>query len=191
MSGCGKSTLAQALATSLSMPFADGDDLHPRANVEKMSAGQPLTDADRQPWLELIRTTAEQRIVEQQADPHSAGRAGLVVACSALKRAYRDVLRGATHGASGAHAVDAHLAPAHPDDLPTYFVYIKGEREELRARMAARHGHFMKAEMLDSQLATLESPEGEEGVIVVPLEVETSEQVAIARQGLEKLAGPV
>ena len=109
-----------------------------------------------------------------------------MVTCSALKRYYRDILRGTYDVA--AHK-PGHAAPASPLSLPTYFVYIKGEVPLLRDRMAHRQGHFMKPEMLDSQLATLESPEGEEGVVVVPLEATTDEQVEFALEGLRKLAG--
>lgn len=186
VSGCGKSTLGQALANSLDIPFIDGDDLHPKSNVEKMSAGTPLTDADREPWLELIRTTAEHHAVEQKAEAPQTTHTGLVVGCSSLKRYYRDILRG-THKP---RSVPEHLDPPHPDVLPTYFVYIKGPKELLKDRMTKRSGHFMKESMLNSQLETLESPEGEDGVVVVPLDADTDTQVNMAKQELLKLIGP-
>jgi gluconokinase len=188
VSGCGKSTLGQALGDSLSIPFVDGDDLHPRSNVEKMSANIPLTDADRDPWLHLIRTTAEHRAVEQKVDRDDTARAGLIVACSSLKKRYRDVLRG-KHDSQEIQG--AQVAPVHPDVLPTVFVYVKGEKPVLMERMHARKGHFMKETMLDSQLETLESPEGEEGVVVVPLEASTEEQVKIVREELSNLHGHI
>ncbi|KAJ6587216.1 P-loop containing nucleoside triphosphate hydrolase protein [Mycena vulgaris] len=166
VSGTGKSTLGAALAAALERPYIDGDDLHPRTNVEKMGAGEPLTDADREPWLRAIRETAERVVGEQQQA--GSGR-GVVIACSALKRTYREVLRGG--GGSSA--------------LPTYFVFIEGAREVLMARMLNRNGHFMKASMLDSQLATLENPRGEEGVVVVSVEDTTAVQVENAVRELK------
>jgi len=173
-SGTGKSTLGAALAKDLSMPFIDGDDLHPKANVDKMASGQPLTDEDRDPWLELIRTKAERMSVEQQVDPRSTTRAGVVVACSALKKSYRDILRGHIKAKDSPE-------PPHPGILPTYFVFIKGEKDALIDRMQKRQGHFMKAEMLDSQFQTLESPEGEEGVVSMSMEGQMEDQVRLAR----------
>lgn len=165
------------------MPFIDGDDLHPKSNVDKMSSGQPLTDEDRDPWLEIIRTKAEHMSVEQHHNPDNTTRAGVVIACSALKKSYRGILRG--HMKS--EDVPKHLEPPHPDILPTYFVFIKGEKDVLMDRMQKRQGHFMKAKMLDSQLQTLESPEGEEGVVVIPMDDEIEDQVRQAKEGLNKL----
>ncbi|KAF8210657.1 P-loop containing nucleoside triphosphate hydrolase protein [Mycena galopus ATCC 62051] len=184
VSGTGKSTLGAALAAALNMPYVDGDDLHPRANVEKMAAGCPLTDADREPWLREIRKTAE-RMTQEQKQQHNkraqngavngnektTGTPGVVIACSALKRTYRDILRG--------FEADENFATerAPTDSLPTYFVFIEGSREVLMDRMLKRSGHFMKATMLDSQLNTLENPAGEEGVVVVSVEDSTATQV--------------
>lgn len=169
------------------MPFIDGDDLHPKSNVNKMASGQPLTDADRDPWLELIRTTAEHMSVEQHVDPESTTRAGVVVACSALKKYYRNILRGHIKK----EGIPEYMAPPHPNVLPTYFVYIKGEPAALRERIERRQGHFMKATMLDSQLQTLETPEGEEGVVTVPMEEDIDDQVRLAREGLSKLVNGI
>jgi len=185
VSSCGKSTVGQALADSLGVPFVDADKLHPKSNIEKMSAGIPLTDEDRKPWLELVRTTVEHMCAEQEADLEFTGRRGVVVGCSSLKARYRAILRGEEKPSS----LPEHLEPPHPTRLPTYFVYIKGERDALMERMLGRKGHFMKSNMLDSQLATLESPEGEEGVVVVDLEEDISTQVQTARTGLHALAG--
>ncbi|KAF5348696.1 hypothetical protein D9758_006860 [Tetrapyrgos nigripes] len=211
VSGTGKSTLGKALATSYGFPFIDGDDLHPKSNVEKMSTGTPLTDKDREPWLELIRTTAEHKCVELQhqqkeQQPESSTtdndapmketstegdgerRIGVVIGCSALKKYYRDILRGKRKDIASDEAVlPAHLEPPHPDLLPTYFVVIKGPKEVILERMQNRQGHFMKESMLESQLKTLEDPEGEEGVVIVGLEDSTEQQVAMAREGLGKL----
>ncbi|KAG0248694.1 hypothetical protein BG011_009998 [Mortierella polycephala] len=170
VSGSGKSTMGQALADSLAMPFIDGDDLHSDSNVAKMAAGHPLTDADRDPWLKLIRTTAEQQCLlqEQKRQP-----LGIVVACSALKAYYRDILRGKRTSSL-----------QQQQSLPTYFVFLKGTRDVLLQRMEKRDGHFMKTNMLDSQLETLESPEGEHGVVVIDITDAPTDQVKKARDRL-------
>ncbi|OHV21339.1 gluconate kinase [Parafrankia soli] len=124
VSASGKSTVADGLAQQLDVPFRDADDLHPAANIRKMSAGIALTDEDRSPWLEAVG-----RVLA--AEP-----SGIVVACSALRRAYRDQLRR--------HAPDV------------CFVHLTGSRELLTARASARGGHFMPASLLDSQLSILE-----------------------------------
>ena len=157
------------------MPYVEGDALHPPANIAKMSAGTPLTDADREPWLALLRTTAERTAADTGT--------GVLVTCSALRAYYRDILRG-THKPT---KVPEPFDPPSPDTVATYFVYIKADETVLRDRMAKRQGHFFKPKMLDSQLATLESPEGEEGVVVVPLDRTTEEQADIAIQELSEL----
>lgn len=127
VSGSGKSTLARLLAARLGWPFAEGDDFHPPSNVAKMAAGIPLTDEDRWPWLEAIRGW--------MADQARAGHC-TVVTCSALRRAYRDVLR---------------KAPGR-----VLFAHLVGDEPLLRGRLSHRSGHFMPASLLPSQLATLE-----------------------------------
>ena len=125
VSGSGKSTVGRLAAELLGAAFVDADDLHPAANVAKMAAGIPLTDEDRQPWLAVVgRTLAD------------AGPAGMVLACSALKRSYRDLIRAVA-----------------PD---TAFAELHGSRELLAERLLDRPGHFMPTSLLDSQLATLE-----------------------------------
>ena len=138
VSGSGKTTVAAMLAGALGAEFLEGDDLHPRSNVEKMKGGMPLTDADRWPWLEAIAA----RIDAWRAQ----GKAG-VVTCSALKRAYRDVLIG--------------------DRREVRLVYLRGSHELIHARMAARHEHFMPVALLNSQFGTLEEPGPDERPIVV------------------------
>ncbi|MDO7883266.1 gluconokinase [Salinibacterium soli] len=150
VSGSGKSTVGALVADRLGIPFADADDLHPSANVEKMRAGHPLDDEDRGPWLVLV------------GDALAAARdTGLVMACSSLKRAYRDLIR---------------------DRAPeTVFVYLHGSRELLVERMSAREGHFMPSTLLDSQLDTLEPPGADERSITVDVSAtprELAEQIA-------------
>ncbi|CAO1619567.1 unnamed protein product [Sympodiomycopsis kandeliae] len=215
VSGSGKSTLGSLLSQSFGYPFIDGDDLHPASNVEKMSNGIPLNDADRLPWLlkipetaidvlckqnarhspgdqagqeqlqqrnlaEVFETSAQHPNVSQQnveteeikqstaseglsslstgitaAAPHRP--AAIFIACSALKQQYRNLLRGQN-------------APKS-DPLRTIHLYVKIPETELKRRIHERKGHWMKEEMLNSQLATLEEPEessGEEGIIVEP-----------------------
>jgi gluconokinase len=127
--GSGKTVVGQALATDLGWPFFDGDDFHPEANVAKMAAGTPLTDADRWPWLD--------RLASEMAAVNERG-ANAVFACSALKQAYRD-----RFGRAG----------------DVRFVHLKGEAATIAARMAARSHRYMPPSLLASQFATLEEPE--------------------------------
>jgi gluconokinase len=138
VSGCGKSTVAGVLAGRLGWDLGEGDDLHPPANVAKMHAGHPLTDEDRWPWLD--------RVAEWIRERTEAGRPGIIT-CSALKRSYRDVLRGD-------HVV---------------LVYLRGTREQIAERLAMRHGHYMPAALLDSQFATLEEPGDDEHPLVIDI----------------------
>ncbi|HKW40947.1 MAG TPA: gluconokinase [Gemmatimonadales bacterium] len=134
VSGSGKSLIGAKLARALDVGFVDGDDLHPPDNVRRMAAGVPLTDADRRGWLTAI--------AHRLRDAKRAG-VGLVVACSALKRSYRDLLRSVG-------AADAR------------FVYLAGALALLAQRVAERRGHFMPASLLNSQLAILEEPSPDE-----------------------------
>lgn len=130
VSGSGKTTVGQLLALELDIRFVDGDDLHPRANVEKMATGTPLGDRDRESWLGAIRREIEMAV--------SSGN-GLVVACSALKRAYRRRL----------------VEPGEPVRV----VHLAGSRELIASRMRSRSGHFMPLDLLDSQFRDLEAPQ--------------------------------
>jgi len=221
VSSCGKSTIGQLLSQSLHIPFYDGDDLHPQSNIDKMANGIPLTDEDREPWLALIRRTAD-RICEREEHEHHPDDPppelkGVVIACSALKRHYRDILRGEkpqshqpppkedlptdlpalTHEVEGSDQAGPapststeeekkELSRPAQKSLRTFFVYIKGSPELLEERMKARKNHFMKVGMLRSQLQTLESPEGEEGVVVVGLGETPEQQVKDAVEGLKR-----
>jgi gluconokinase len=141
VSGSGKSTVADRLAARLGWRFEDGDSFHPASNVAKMSAGQPLTDEDRRPWLQAI---------VDEIDRLSAAGERAVIACSALKRAYRDVL---VHGR---------------DDVR--IVFLDGTPDLIAARLAARKGHFMPPDLLASQFKTLERPEADEQPIMVSID---------------------
>ena len=177
-----------ALAHALRMPYVEGDDLHPLANIDKMAAGIPLDDADREPWLALIRATAERTAAEEHAAAEKGNDAprGVVITCSALKKYYREILRGKLQPVE----CNGEIQNArHPNALQTYFVFIEGTRDVLMDRMSKRAGHFMKASMLDSQLSTLEAPIGEEGVVVVSVEDSTEDQVRIAKEGLATIMG--
>jgi gluconokinase len=143
VSGCGKSTVGRALAARLGVPFAEGDELHPPRNIALMSAGTPLTDADRGVWLDRVADVLER----------AAQQGGIVVSCSALKRRYRDRLREA--------------APA------LRFVYLHGSETLLAERMAARSGHYMPASLLTSQLETLEPPGADERPIALDIAQDT------------------
>lgn len=150
--GAGKTTVGSLLAQALRWPFLDGDDLHSAANVAKMAAGIPLTDEDRRPWLERLR---------QRLEAATAAGQSLVLACSALKERYRQLLAG--------------------DETDARFVYLKASAPLLRQRLAARRGHFMKQAMLESQLAALEEPAG---AVVVDATAEPEEAVRFIRQSL-------
>lgn len=143
VSGCGKSTVGALLAERLGWPFEDGDSFHPPANVEKMRSGTPLTDEDRWPWLAAIAA----RIASARE-----GGEGVVVACSALKRSYRDALRA-----------------GHAD---IRFLHLTGEPALIMARQAARQGHYMPASLVASQFATLEPPDTEADVIDLDVDPE-------------------
>ncbi len=158
VSGCGKSTVGEELAEQLGVPFMEGDKLHPQSNVDKMAAGQPLNDDDRWPWLDLVG-----------AELHKGYEAaGIVVSCSALKKTYRDRLRDALGG-------------------PLAFVYLEGSEALLTERMGARTGHFMPVSLLKTQLATLEVPTGEPGVVTVSIDAMPEEITENALKGLTAL----
>jgi gluconokinase len=154
VSGVGKTTIGRLLAQDLGWPFYDGDDFHPQANVDKMRQGIPLTDADRDAWLAALRHLIDTLVQKRQS---------ATVACSALKQAYRERLG---HDLAGVR-----------------FIYLKGDYALLYQRLQARHGHFMPADLLRSQFATLEEP-GDILVIDVKKEPETIVQLIKRALGL-------
>lgn len=145
VSGCGKSLIGAAFAAGRGLPFVDGDSLHPPENIAKMRRGAPLNDADRAPWLDRVG-----QVLQQPG----------VVACSALKRAYRDRIRAMA-------------------GQPVVFLYLRGQRATLLDRMATRPGHFMPVSLLDSQLATLEEPAADEAHLIADIEQAPEAIVAI------------
>jgi gluconokinase len=204
VSGTGKSTLAKSIADRLGFPFEDGDDDHPKHNIEKMSRGEALNDQDRLPWLGHLREVGIRKVEEEvrRRGNQNGGAAvaeedvGVVLACSALKGFYRQILRGKlkVERAPEVHPGEITYRPQEVDEEPssrppppTYFVWIKGDKETLRDRMGRRQNHFFKAEMLDSQYKALEPPEGESNIVVVPLEPSTEEQTEIALEGLRAI----
>ena len=144
VSGCGKSKIGSMLAAALDIPFIEGDAFHSEANVAKMSAGSALTDDDRRDWLSILR------------DKLAAREGGVVLSCSSLKRAYRDLLRGAGGDVR--------------------FVHLAGERSLLEQRVSNRPGHYMPASLLDSQLRTLEPLQPDEAGITLDIS-DTPEQL--------------
>lgn len=151
VSGSGKSVIGKPFAKALSLEFVEGDDYHPPENVQRMSSGIPLTDEDRAGWL--------QALAERIREAKDAGK-GLVVACSSLKRAYRDVLR----------------AGARP--APLRFIYLRGSRKVIAERIGARRGHFMPPALLDSQFDALQAPTPDEDAWVCDISRPSQEIVA-------------
>jgi carbohydrate kinase (thermoresistant glucokinase family) len=160
VSGSGKTTVAAELARSLGWPFRDADEFHPKANVEKMKSGVPLTDEDRWPWLEAIAAFID---AERSRGEHA------IVTCSALKRAYRRIIVG--------------------DRSDVRIVYLKGDKVLIAKRLAARHGHFMPPSLLQSQFDALEEPGVEERPVTVSIAPAPEEIVRqiLAELGLDKV----
>ncbi|WP_046209578.1 gluconokinase [Vibrio sp. ECSMB14105] len=140
VSACGKSTVGEHLAKRLGRKFIDGDDLHPRANIQKMASGQPLNDNDRIPWLE--------RVSDAAYSLESKNEHGIIV-CSALKKKYRDQIRKGNNNIT--------------------FLFLDGDIDLILQRMRQRQGHFMKENMIKSQFETLERPDSEPDTVVISI----------------------
>ena len=140
VSGCGKSTTGTRLSKLLGWPFRDADSFHPQANVDKMSKGLPLTDEDRQPWLDAIAHWIDERLASNECG---------IVSCSALKRAYRHVIVG--------------------DRADVRLVYLKGDMALIGDRISRRKNHFMPPALLKSQFDALEEPQADERALSVPI----------------------
>lgn len=157
VSGSGKSTVAGMLADDLGWEFAEGDAMHPESNVAKMAAGTPLDDDDRWPWLDRIAAWIRERATAAQPG---------IITCSALKKSYRDVLRGPS----------------------VVFVHVQGSTALIGERMSQRSGHFMPTSLLDSQLATFEPLEADEQHIVVDASSSPAAEVAEVEERLGLVA---
>ncbi|KAI1810771.1 thermoresistant gluconokinase [Poronia punctata] len=141
--GCGKTTVAEYLSKSLNLPYLEGDAYHPKANIDKMANGIPLTDADRWDWLTLLR--------EESLRQLASGAEGVVLTCSALKRKYRDVIR---------------VAPYYSHDVQLHFIYLHAPEAVLLERVGLRENHYMGANMVRSQFEILEPPTAEETDVI-------------------------
>ncbi|WP_412553774.1 gluconokinase [Shimia sp. MIT1388] len=159
VSGVGKTTVAQALAERIDGRYIEADEYHPPENIAAMAAGTPLTDAMRQPWLERLAEAMGQARTSQPDTP-------VVVACSALKRRYRDMLR-----------------VKNPEAI---IVYLAADPDMIRARITARTDHFMPPSLLDSQLATLEPPALDEACVTVDASLSPENTLAMACEGLAR-----
>ena len=149
VSGAGKSTVGKPIAARLGCPFRDADSFHPKANIEKMSRGEPLTDDDRWPWLQAIAAWIAE---------HRAAGTMCVVTCSALKRVYRDIV---TNRQSAA----------------VRLVFLEGDFDLIASRLAARKGHFMPPALLQSQFAALEEPTPDERALTISIDA-TPDEIA-------------
>ncbi|KAJ5905499.1 gluconokinase [Penicillium subrubescens] len=152
--GCGKSTVGNSLRIELGVPFLEGDDYHPKSNKDKMGNGIPLTDEDRWDWLISLRQAAIEALSPSEANNFHPP-AGVVVACSALKQKYRDVMRVAAYGSPS---------------VQIHFIYLKLSEEVLMQRVSQRKSHYMKSDMVRSQMQALEEPEKEWDAITVNVE---------------------
>lgn len=161
VAGCGKSTVAEAIHERLGYVYAEGDDFHPQANIDKMSAGIPLTDEDRWPWLNVINSW----MVAREALGENT-----VVSSSALKRSYREVLA---------------------KNVPTFFIHLNGSHKLIQQRLSERKGHFMPPALLPSQFAILEPLAPEENGVEISIEGSVDEMVDRAIKALNAYATTV
>ena len=161
VAGCGKSTVAEAIPERLGYAYAEGDDFHPQANIDKMSAGIPLTDEDRWPWLQVINKW----MVAREALGENT-----VVSSSALKRSYREVLS---------------------ENVPTFFIHLSGTQELIQQRLNERKGHFMPPALLPSQFAILEPLSPDENGVEVSIEGSVDAMVERALDAVNEYAQSV
>ena len=162
VAGVGKTTIGKLLASELGWEFYDADDFHPLANIEKMKRGEPLTDRDRKPWLDRLRQRIEQSLASHEKS---------IVACSALKKSYRDQLR-----------VNSRVK----------FVFLHGERDRIAKQLKDRPGHFFNVSLLDTQFADLEEPESSEDAFRVELRDKPDDLVREIKEkmGCQKINKP-
>ena len=156
VTSCGKTSVGEALATQLKCPFIEGDTLHPPANIAKMSAGLPLNDVDRWPWLAAVGNA-------MKAECETGH--GVVASCSSLKKIYRQKL-------------------AEAAGTPIKLIFLHGSKDILTARIASRKGHFMPPSLLDSQLTTLEFPGPDEAALQLDVSLPIAELVKRAKDYL-------
>ena len=156
VTSCGKTSVGEGLAKEFDCPFIEGDKLHPAANIKKMSAGIPLDDGNRWPWLEIIG-----KAMKAECDKGN----GVVASCSSLKKVYRQKL-------------------AEAAETPITFIFLHGSRELLAARMADRKGHFMPTSLLDSQLRTIEVPGPDENALHLDVALSLAELIARSQEYL-------
>jgi gluconokinase len=167
--GCGKSTVAEYLANALGIPYIEGDKFHPKSNVDKMTNGIPLTDADRWDWLTALREESTRQL--------QSGYDGVVLTCSALKRKYRDVIR---------------VAGYFDHSLLLHFIYLDAPESVLLKRVAARQNHFMSADMVQSQFDILQPPMADETDVIKidvtrPVDVVKAEALSKVIAAMEKV----
>jgi ribose 5-phosphate isomerase A len=162
VSGAGKTSIAQEIAARLGWVFEEGDSLHPAANVSKMHAGVPLTDADRLPWLASVAAWIDGQLAAQQPG---------IITCSALKRAYRSIVIG--------------------DRPSARLVYLRGSTGLIVERLAHRHGHFMPPDLLQSQFEALEEPGPDEDPLIVDIGPPPGEIAEMIIQMLARRGEPV
>ena len=164
VSGVGKTSVARALSLALPAHYIEADDFHPSANIEAMRAGTPLTDDMRYPWLRAVAA-------EIKATHAARPRGNVVIACSALKKSYREILRAGNEN--------------------TIFIHLSAERSVISARLSSRKGHFMAATLLDSQCATLEPPSGGENFVDIDVSNPLPDVVAETIRRLQAACPPI
>lgn len=167
VSGSGKSTFGEFLSEKLGWPFYEGDNFHPLENVEKMSRGEPLTDQDRFPWLLKLH-----EVIESE---RSSGSDALV-ACSALKRLYRQILLHGSKALCSLVNPDHHTLPSNIPDV--FFLFMHGDYNLIYQRMVARRGHYMKENLLRSQFEDLEPPSDDENMLLLDIRMSITDMAA-------------